>query len=89
MWFLARSRSNTFDAWPSCLLAPGPGYLAFRALCFSFGLGPGLFFFCALLLSEPYGFWGCVDFGAICFCAPLASGVHWLLVPFDIGALGH
>ena len=40
------------------------------------------------LFVEPYGFWGRVSFGAICFCAPLASGVHWLLVPFDIGASG-
>ena len=88
MWFLARSRSNTFDAWPSCLLAP--------ALAIGFQ-SPMLFrwpwlwplFCCALLLLEPYGFRGCVDFGAICFSALLASGVHWLLVPFDIGALGH
>ena len=72
MWFLARSRSNTFDAWPSCLLAPGPGYLAFRALCFSFGLGPGLFFF------VPFCFQSLMAFGAALVLEPFVFVPLWL-----------
>ena len=53
-----------------------------------FGLGPWpLFSVEPICFQSPMAF-GAVLLGAICFCAPLASGVHWLLVPFDIGAPG-
>ena len=74
VWFLARRHSNTFDAWPSCLMAPGPGSWLSEPYVFSLALALGPLF------VEPICFQSPMAFGAVLLSVPFVFVPLWLQV---------